>query len=833
MIVEFVGRNLRVRWSENPLNAGIGVRGYQLEFDGTDGTITHFVDASKFQSEIGGVRNYADTLLFEDLLSVGVTRSVVVRLKSQSSSGKFSAPVTITAQNPAPELSAPTITPSFSGFDVRITAPNARDLAGYIIAVGTSSSFAHTNPVNWVHNGPDTSVVVALPDTTIRYVRVAAYDVFGTDALIWTTAQSVMKMTSDLSEIVSGVDELHDQVAVLNADAIINAQLLVDAAEQNIKTQLNLDDQVDYWIDLGHLEGIPIGSIVEETRTKTDELVEVQNRYLVKTADGLGVSIDLTKVMVGPTESLSQRLNTIAADTGADVSAAIEDLNQALTTKINAEATARQTLQTDFEGNLASAVSTTKAYSDNKLTTTLNSYATLSLVNGNKSAADSSISTLTTNLSAEVTARIQLATTVGNNKSSADSSISTLTTNLAAEVTARTNLATTVGTNKSNADAQLLVLTTAKDAQASQLSTLQTTVAGHTATIATNDTAFTTEKAAQATRNSVIDAKFNGTTSSTIYTAAQAAATQASAVATTLNQMGVTIGQGSAWAIDSNKVSVSATESLATRLTSINSEMGTKATPSYVSAQISTAISTATGPGSSIATSLSNLSSTVGGQTASITTLQQVQNGNSALYGWSLNSGGIAVGMKALNNGSAGTNAIIFSTDNFYVNTPGGNLPLLAISNGRMVFTGNVDINGNLIVSGSITTNGIAIGAVSSTVATSGNYNGGFGNSGNTAQVATLTLVSTGKPILISGMYSGMLVSGPSWINATGIITRNGTTILESAAYAPRSGRYTLPFQIVDNPGPGTWTYNIHDTVGTGGYNAFYFYALSATELKV
>ena len=154
-------------------------------------------------------------------------------------------------------------------------------------------------------------------------------------------------------------------------------------------------------------------------------------------------------------------------------------------------------------------------------------------------------------------------------------------------------------------------------------------------------------------------------------TAEQSARANAdSAIASDLALLGAKTGDGSAWILDESTVTVSGgTESLGVRLSGIDTSLGDNAAAIVTEQTARAAADTA------LASDITTLQTTVGTNTASITTLQSTTDGLSARYGVSLDVNGYVTGFLQNNDGQSGSFTIL--ADKFAVVDPGGGTPFV------------------------------------------------------------------------------------------------------------------------------------------------------------
>ncbi|MFS0709868.1 phage tail fiber domain-containing protein [Brevundimonas phoenicis] len=189
-----------------------------------------------------------------------------------------------------------------------------------------------------------------------------------------------------------------------------------------------------------------------------------------------------------------------------------------------------------------------------------------------------------------------------------------------------------------------------------------------------------------------------GNNSTAIQNEATARANADGAIAQQFAVLGAWRNGQSAFVLDLNRVEVGPGWTLGTRLSGIDTSIGN------VSASVVDERTSRINGDNALSQTLQTVQNTVGGHTASITSLQQVTNGINARWTVALNSNGHITGITANNNGSWGT--LSFVADEVGFVAPGGGTPVkvMSIVNGKVRFNSNVEIFGDLLVTGSITT---------------------------------------------------------------------------------------------------------------------------------
>lgn len=232
MVAIFTGRDLIVDFEENP-NSGADHQ-YRVEYQCANSAVVHYVANADFRNiDAQGNRQYVDTLTYEENRAAGLTRTPTVRLYTQNANGKWSDPLVVQASNPQPTLpSTPTVTSTVNGVVVNITRPQENDVAGYRIWRSDITPVALID-ANLVFDGPDTSPVIALPDSSDYFLVVAPYDSFDMEGLnvspeISTTAARIdweiingtgkQDLLDKVDTIANGLTELGGDVEVIDND---------------------------------------------------------------------------------------------------------------------------------------------------------------------------------------------------------------------------------------------------------------------------------------------------------------------------------------------------------------------------------------------------------------------------------------------------------------------------------------------------------------------------------------------------------------------------------------------------------------------------------------
>jgi hypothetical protein len=394
---------------------------------------------------------------------------------------------------------------------------------------------------------------------------------------------------------------------------------------------------------------------------------------------------------------------------------------------------------------------------------------------------------------------------------------------VSAEANARLALATTVANNAAVANQQFETLSNTTTALSQFTSTLGALTANGTAIVLDTSKVQVSPGVSMASHDSLIDAKFNGTSSSNILTTAQAASNTANSAAQTLTQMGATLGNGSAFALDSTKVNVSGYGSLAQTVTSLQSQLNNKTT----SADVSTQITAATGPGSSIASQITNVSSTAGTASSNAQLALTAVNGNSAQAVLTVGVGGKISGFKV--NGSTGTFDIIASRLSVTDNSGSNPTVPFAIIGGTTYMDNVVARN---IGAGTITADKIVGGAVTNLIVQQTVGTTSFSAFGE-MQHLTFSYFCEGGALSID-VYCEIGTTTSSPAGAVYRLYCDSSVYNAGAVYCtPSWGQLGSTTPIVVTPGYGSHTFRVtyQATPGSGAVQANRTY-VRLTELK-
>ncbi len=219
---------------------------------------------------------------------------------------------------------------------------------------------------------------------------------------------------------------------------------------------------------------------------------------------------------------------------------------------------------------------------------------------------------------------------------------------------------------------------------------------------------------------------------------------------TTLAQSVTTLGSSFSGLVSTVASASTDLSAVATEVAAATSSLATMATQvGGVESDISTLSQTVANldDGSALASTVSVLSTTVGNNTAAISTASSSLNGIEAKHSIVIDANGVVTGFELLGGGQSGS-TVKFTTDNFVISGSGA-----SDKKPFSVSGGNVTIDGDLITSGTITADSI----VSNSIAVASTYQVGGAVTQVTAPATLLTSANT-------NLLGSFTISNPSGI---------------------------------------------------------------------
>ncbi|WP_395444059.1 hypothetical protein [Caulobacter sp. UC70_42] len=613
-------------------------------------------------------------------------------------------------------------------------------------------------------------------------------------------------------------DELREVANATNELAYAAIRNVLADAQEEVETKR-----------LTFLDGEEIGTVVRNEQVRTDDTVSTLNLIGVKAANGTTFVLDTSKVQVGNGVSMASKFTALQSETANAVAQATQQFNT-VAGNLAANASVLTSLGSTVANNNA-AVTQQFATTANAIAAESSARLTLaSTVANNASYANQQFATLTTADSAEANARVALASIVANNAAVATQQFNTVANAVAANASVLTALQSTVANNNSTATQQLSTLTNQQAATSSFLSKLGAEFNGNTAILLDRNKVYVDSSTSMASRDALIENRFNGSSSSYLLTTATSASTNASSAVNTLQQMGATLNNGSAFALDSTKVTVSGYGSLAQTVTSLQSQINDRVTGSQLSASVSSQVTAQTGPGSSIASQITSVSTTANSASSTASLALSSANGNGAqavLAVTNTANGNKLTGIKI--NGSTSSTIDLMASSLRVVDASGANptVPFAVISG--VTYMDNVVARN--IGAGTITADKIVGGAVTNLVVNE--YVGQVYFSTSEMEHLSFSYFCEGGKISLD-VYCEVGTSTSSPAGAVYRLYCDSSVYNAGAVYCtPSWGQLGSTTPVVVNPGYGSHTFRVtyQATPGSGSVRANRTY-VRLTELK-
>lgn len=531
-----------------------------------------------------------------------------------------------------------------------------------------------------------------------------------TDDLVETTNLIAVK-AADGQSVILRTDKVFVQDGVSVAQKLEFMEAKTDQAKADALNQITLtaselraeaDSKFTLQTEFGDFQS-SVGQQFQSVSDANSALAQFDSLLGVKNGTNSAIILNTDKVLVTPSQSLAQKLTSMSAETAQAKADALQQITIA-TDATKAEANSKFVLLTNFadyqtqvQQNFTSNSSSNAALAQfDQILGVKNAQGTAITLNTDKVlvAPSQSLAQKFTSLSAETAqakadAIAQITVATDAVKSEANSKFALVTDFNGFKTTTTQNF-----TNVSNQTSALASFDQAVGVMRGD---------GQSITLNTNKV-YIDATTTWSQRDSLIESRFNGTSSSYLLSTANTASSNASAAVNTLQQMGVTLNNGSAWILDSSKVNIGGGESLATRLTNLQSSVNGKASVAYVDQQVTAY----TGPNSSLASQINSVQTTANGASSNATIALNATNGNSATIGILTAVNGRVTGMRM--NGATGT--VMFEANNFGIIQTGGGTSTLPFNvSGGTVYMDNVVARN--IGAGTITADKIVGGAVS------------------------------------------------------------------------------------------------------------------------
>lgn len=608
-------------------------------------------------------------------------------------------------------------------------------------------------------------------------------------------------------------EELRDTANSIDQLAYASIRNVLNDAKESVRTKR-----------LTYLDGEEIGSVVRNEIIRTDETVETLNLIGVKGANGASFILDQNKVLVANGVSLASKFTALQSETANALAQATQQFNT-VTSALSAEANARTALGASLGNSIAQLDSQQFVQAGNLYSHSQDLLTLRSDVNNNTAFISQNFQTTSNAISAEASARLALASLVANNAAAATQQFNTVANAVAANASTLTALSSTVNNNNAIATQGLATLSNTTTALSQFDSLLGVKNGSNTAIVLNTDKVFITPTESLATRNALTEARFNGTTGSSLLSTATAAASSAGAAVSALQELGVDMSGSSAKAINATKVTVSGYGTLAQTVNSLQSQINSSGSGLSTSDVINI-ITSQTGTGTSLASSLTSVRTTANGASSDASLALSAANGNSASAILTVGVGGKISGFKV--NGATQSFQIIASQLSVVDNSGTNPTVPFAVIGGTTYMDNVVARN---IGAGTITADKIVGGAVTNLVVNEYVGQSFFGTS-EMEHLSFSYFCEGGKISLDVYCEIGTTTGSPA--GAVYRLYCDGSVYNAGATYCtPSWGQLGSTTPVVVNPGYGSHTFRITyaATPGSGTVRANRTY-VRLTELK-
>ena len=306
---------------------------------------------------------------------------------------------------------------------------------------------------------------------------------------------------------------------------------------------------------LTHLDGRPVGSVVEQEQTRTNTLVETVSLIGVVSPDGGSLIFNRNKVVWDQAtgKTFAEKVEEMESATGSAL-ASISNVQTVLTTAISAEATTRNSQYSTLNNAIAGVDSRVTTVASDLSAATVTSNAQFSALGNTIAGVQTSVSTVATNLSAETTARQQAVSQLGGSIAGVDQRVTTAVTALNAETTTRTQQFSSLGSSIASVDQRVTTVANALSAETTTRTTQFSQLGGSIAAVDNRVTTTANALAAETiTRNTQVSqlGQNIATVQSNVDTVATALAAETTTRATQISQVGQAVA-----AVDSRVTTV-------------------------------------------------------------------------------------------------------------------------------------------------------------------------------------------------------------------------------------------------------------------------------------
>lgn len=337
-------------------------------------------------------------------------RELDISVCAVDAAGNKSLPAEITITNPAPAKPAG-LRWVVDGDGLVISwnpVLNQPDFGGTRIYVQTTAGVAVT-PGNLKFEGPGVQARFPVITAATYHVLVGHYDLYDPTETVFSDTefsqdidQTVKELIDGLTGVVEDFEELQTRADEIIADNLVILEQQEVIAEDIISARLSTIEEITERERMVYLEGEPLGSVVKNTVTVQDDLVETIDLIGVKTSDGGAFILDTNTVQVGGGKSMAERFTLMEAET----------------TKAYAYVDTKSKVAADATSAVASTVTTLSSNFDNHVSYIKNEVSTVSTAVSTEtknrtdqaSSFASNLSTISNNLTTYADAQTATAT---------------------------------------------------------------------------------------------------------------------------------------------------------------------------------------------------------------------------------------------------------------------------------------------------------------------------------------------------------------------------------------------------------------------------------------
>lgn len=322
LLEPFAGRGVRLKW-----NRSLRTRGYTarvLLTDSTEIKRVYLGDTNVFEYSLDTMRGDG-----------GPWRTITIQIRPEGVNGLSGSWEGFTATNAAPAaLTGISASGAIKAIDFSFDPCADTDLAGYLVWLSTSSTFTPSDST-LVYDGLSTATLItkqgdgsALTPGSVYYLKAAAYDAFGRDALNVSSSVSATVLT-----VASGIQpgEITDALVAGLSASKVSGQL-VDSQIGNVSTGKLLGQVTD--VQIAGVNASKVAGQLSDSQIAAVSAAKVAGQLASSQLAGIE-----TGKLIGQIA-----MTQLASDVQGNLNAAITTANQALTTA-NQAATATSVTQ--------------------------------------------------------------------------------------------------------------------------------------------------------------------------------------------------------------------------------------------------------------------------------------------------------------------------------------------------------------------------------------------------------------------------------------------------------------------------------------------------------